>query len=235
MAAFVLIHGAWHGGWCWQRVAPRLRAAGHEVYTPTLTGLGERAHLASPAIDLETHVTDVLAVLSYEDLHDAILVGHSYGGAVATIVTDRVPDRIARLVYLDAPIPTAGQCLLDVLNPAQAAAFRASAARDGDGWRFAPNAPAALGLDDPADVAWAGPRLTPQPLATFTQPVRLTGAGSGVPRAYVFCAPARPGSRLPEFAAQALAAGWRYQEITTGHDAMISEPAETATALLALT
>ncbi|MCC6627116.1 MAG: alpha/beta hydrolase [Chloroflexi bacterium] len=234
MAVFVLIHGAWHGGWCWQRIAPRLRAAGHNVATPTLTGLGERAHLASPAIDLETHVTDVLAVLRYEDLHDVILVGHSYGGAVATLVTDRVPDRVARLVYLDAPIPRDGQCLLDVLTPAQAADFRARAARDGDGWRITPNAPAALGLDDPADAAWAGPRLTPQPLATFTQPVRLTSAGDVIPRAYVFCAPARPGSRLAEFAAQARAAGWAYQEVATGHDAMITAPAATAAALLAL-
>jgi pimeloyl-ACP methyl ester carboxylesterase len=234
MATFVLVHGAWHGGWCWRKVTPLLRAAGHEVHAPTLTGLGERAHLASPAVDLELHARDILATLECEEIREAILVGHSYGGAVATIVADRAPGRAARLVYLDAPIPRAGQRLLDLITPEQAADFQERARRDGDGWRFAPNSPAALGIDDPADVAWVAPRLAPQPLATFTQPIRLTGAVETVSRAYIFCAPARPGSLLSQFAGQARDAGWAYREIAAGHDAMISAPAATAEALLAL-
>src|SRR5438128_128006 len=102
MATFVLVHGAWHGGWCWKRVTPLLRAAGHEVYATTLTGLGERVHLASPNVGLALHVQDVVGVLEYEDLRDVILVGHSYGGIVISGVADRVPERLRHLVYLDA-------------------------------------------------------------------------------------------------------------------------------------
>jgi len=162
-----------------------------------------------------------------------VLVGHSYGGIVATVVADRAPERLARLIYLDSPVPSDGQSGLDLITPAQVADFQARAAA-GDGWRFSPNSPAALGIDDPADAAWASQRLTPQPLATFSQPVRLTGAGASVPRAYVFCAPARPGSRLAEFAAEARAAGWAYAEIAAGHDAMISAPVALAAALLSI-
>jgi pimeloyl-ACP methyl ester carboxylesterase len=234
MATFVLVHGAWHGGWCWRRVATRLRAAGHQVLTPTLTGLGERAHLATPAIDLDLHVQDLLATLTAEDVRAAILVGHSYGGVVATMVADRAPARLAGLIYLDAPIPAHGQCLLDLITPDQADEFLARARQLGDGWRIGPNLPAALGVVDPADSTWVAARLTAQPLVTFTQPVRLSGAGDHLPRGYLFCVPARAGSRLREFAAQARAAGWAYQEIDAGHDAMISAPEATAAALLAL-
>jgi len=234
MSTFVLVHGAWHGGWCWRKVTPLLRAAGHDALTPTLTGLGDRAHLASPAVDLELHVRDLLATLEAEDARDIVLVGHSYGGVVGTVVADRAPERVARLIYLDAPIPADGQCAADLIAPAQFADFQDRAQRTGDGWRFAPNPPAALGLDDLADIAWAEPRLTPQPLATFTQPARLTGAVGGVARAFLFCAPARAGSLLPEFAARARAAGWPYAEVAAGHDAMIAAPAATAAALLAL-
>ena len=114
MATYVLVHGGGHGGWCWQRLAPLLRAEGHDVHTPTLTGLGERSHLVRPETDLDTHVTDVAAVLEYEDLTDVILVGHSYGGMVITGTADRVPDRIAQIVYLDAASPRDGQSLVDV-------------------------------------------------------------------------------------------------------------------------
>jgi pimeloyl-ACP methyl ester carboxylesterase len=115
MATYVLIHGGWHGGWCWARVAPILRAAGHDVYAPSLTGLGDRVHLLSPSVRLETHIEDVLGVLSYEDLRDVVLVGHSYGGMVITGVADRAADRVSHLVYLDAFVPRDGECLLDLL------------------------------------------------------------------------------------------------------------------------
>jgi hypothetical protein len=153
---------------------------------------------------------------------------------VATVVADRAAERVARLVYLDAPIPNDGQCLIDLIAPAQAAEFHERARVDGDGWRVAPNSPAALGIDDPADAAWVATRLTPQPLATFTRPIRLTGTVEGVPRAYIFCTPARPGSILVRFAEQARAASWAYREVAAGHDAMIGAPAATAEALLSL-
>lgn len=225
MATFVLIHGAWHGGWCWQRLMPRLTEAGQRVIAPTLTGLGELAALAEPTVGLERHVQDILAALPSAADGPVVLVGHSYGGLVATVVADRAPERLAWLVYLDAPVPVDGQCLFDLITPSQADEFRARVARSGDGWRLAPNSPTALGLEEPADIAWAEAHLTAQPLATFTQPVRLSGAGASVPRAYLFCTPARPGSRLIEFAGAASAAGWYYREIEAGHDVMVSKPA----------
>src|SRR6266516_1091932 len=117
MATFVLDHGGFHGGWCWKRVTPHLRAAGHEVYAPTLTGLGERCHLASPETNLSTHIQDILNVLSYEDLTDVVLVGHSCSGMVITGVADRAPERVTRLVYLDAFVPEDGQALRDLFRP----------------------------------------------------------------------------------------------------------------------
>src|SRR5262245_38762532 len=117
MVAFVLVHGAWHGGWCWKKVAPLLRQAGHEVYTPTLTGLGERSHLVHPEVRLETHIRDVLQVLEFEDLRDVVLVGWSYGGMMVPGVADRAAERLRHLVYLDADVPGDGQCSLDLEPP----------------------------------------------------------------------------------------------------------------------
>jgi pimeloyl-ACP methyl ester carboxylesterase len=234
MATFVLVHGAWHGGWCWQRAAPLLRAAGHEVVTPTLTGLGERSHLAYPTIDLSTHVQDLIATLEYDDLRDVILVGHSYGAVVITATAEQAADRIAQLVLLDGPIADDGQAVRDLLGPGAWADFQARAAREGDGWRIPPNSPAALGITDEVDAHWVAARLTPQPIKTFEQPVHLASAAArALARAYIFCAPPRPGSILNQFAARARAAGWRYHELTTGHDAMVTQPRELAAALLA--
>src|SRR5215831_5722049 len=137
MATFVLVHGAWHGGWCWKKVTPLLRAAGHEVYTPTLTGLGERVHLASPKVDLTTHIQDVVNVLDYEDLHEVVLVGHSYGGVVIAGVADRVPSRVGHLVYLDAGVPHNGEGYLDLL-PNLRALIEEDSRLNGDGWRVPP-------------------------------------------------------------------------------------------------
>src|ERR671920_1676946 len=125
MTTFILIHGSMHGGWCWKRVAPLLRAVGHDVYTPTLTGLGERVHLAHPDVDLDTHIRDVLGVLKFEDLHDLVLVGHSYGTMVITGVADRVPERIGHLVYLDGAMASDGQAVLDFFPPEWRASRRA--------------------------------------------------------------------------------------------------------------
>ena len=141
MATFVLVHPAWFGGWCWKKVVPLLRAQGHEVHTPTLTGLGERAHLATPEVGLSTHIADVVNVMSYEDLGDVVLVGNSSGGNVITGVADRVPERIAQLVYLDAFVPADGQGIVDMLPPDRRQTVEALVQAEGDGWlwpRFSP-------------------------------------------------------------------------------------------------
>jgi pimeloyl-ACP methyl ester carboxylesterase len=188
VATFVLVHGGGHGGWCWGPLARRLRDAGHDVHTPTLTGLGERAHLLTPEIDLDTHVTDVAGVLFHEDLHDVVLVGHSYGGTVVTGVADRSPDRLRALVYLDAARPRDGQSTLDLLgNPT----FEQAGGRIVDGvelFLFPDGAaPQHYGVTDPAVAAWMAPRLTPHPWRSFAQPLRLTGAGDRVPRYHIAC------------------------------------------------
>src|SRR5205823_8870769 len=137
-ATFVLVHGGFHGGWCWRRVTPLLRAAGHEVYTPTLTGLGERAHLARPEVSLHTHVQDVLGVLAYEDVQGVVLVGWSYAGMVITAVAEQAADRLAHLVYLDASVPEDGQAALDLLDPATRAAREERVRMEGEGWQMLP-------------------------------------------------------------------------------------------------
>ena len=161
MSTFVLVHPAWFGGWCWARLAPLLVANGHDVRTPTLTGLGERAHLARPEIGLETHVQDVVNVFEYEDLRDVILVGNSSAGVVITGVADRVPERIANVVYLDAFIPEDGQSMLDMIPPDRRTPMLALVESEGEGWlvpRFAPTpwdkfVPEAWGITDKADLA----------------------------------------------------------------------------------
>ena len=171
MSTFVVCHGAWSAAWAWKKVRPLLRAAGHEIFTPTYTGLGERAHQVARSINLETHIGDVLAVLDCEDLRDVVLVGHSYGGMVATGVADRAAERIAKLVYLDAFVPENGQSVFDML-PAQERTRRQEAARaEGDGWLLPPNPPPS---DTSAeDIAWITPRRRWQPIGTFAQPLVL--------------------------------------------------------------
>jgi pimeloyl-ACP methyl ester carboxylesterase len=191
MATVLLIHGGWHGGWCWRWVAPRLRAAGHEVVTPTLTGLGDRAHLVGAlgdSIDLDTHVRDVVELLGYDDLDRVVAVGHSYGGMVLTGVADRAPARLAHLVYLDAFLPADGQALFDLLRPERREALTEAARQHGGGRLVPPPPPAMLGVTDEERAAWLAVRLTPQPLRTFTQPLRLTvPAPASPPRSYVHC------------------------------------------------
>src|SRR3954447_6789466 len=172
MATFVLVHGAWLGGWVWKEVAALLREAGHEVYTPTLTGLGERSHLANREIGLDTHICDVVQVLEYEDLWDVVLVGHSYGGMVITSVADCVPDRLAHLVYLDAFVPDDGQSLHDLVPTDGSTRDREMARREGDGWRIPLEEPWCMGTNDV--LRWMHPYPTDQPLRSFDQPLYLT-------------------------------------------------------------
>ncbi len=218
MATFVIVHGAWGGGWAWRRtVAPLLEQAGHTVYTPTLTGLGERAHLGGPAVNLDTHVQDVVNVLFWEDLHDVVLVGHSYGGMVITGVADRAGERLQQLVYLDAMVPAEGQSLADLVDPGAQAEMIKQAQENGDGWKLPPS-PISPDLS-PEMRAWAEPRRGVQPLQTFIQPFQATGhQGADLPRLYVLCtAPAgdafaRIAARLRDDPA------WRLEEFATGHN-----------------
>jgi len=234
MATFVLVHGSMHGGWCWRRVAPLLRAAGHEVYTPTLTGLGERVHLAHPDIDLDTHIADIVNVLAFEELTGVVLVGHSYAGAVITGVADRVPERIAHLVYLDAVVVSDGQAVLDLFPPEIRAARRAQVEAEGNGWRMLPPDPAAWGVTDVDDAAWVRAKVVPQPFKTFIQPMRLADpAALAGPKTLIACtaAPAT-GWRDAAIARARAEPGWRYRALPTGHDAMVTMPRETVDLLL---
>ncbi|HEY0583389.1 MAG TPA: alpha/beta fold hydrolase [Chloroflexota bacterium] len=233
MATFVLVHGAWHGGWCWQRVASRLRTAGHEVYTPTLTGLGERVHLVHPGIDLQTHITDVVNLMHYEDLRDVVLVGHSYAGMVVTGVADRVADRVAHLVFLDAFLPQPGQSLHDILGPEMAGGQRAAADAEGDGWRVPPLVPI-FGIEGAADLAWATPKFTAQPLGTLTQGVQYRTPLEAQPftRTYIQAAGRDNGVFGPIAERLRGEPTWRVHVVDTGHDVMITRPAELTELLL---
>ena len=228
---YVLIHGAWHGGWCWTRLSPLLRAAGHAVYAPSLTGMGERKHLARPGINLDDHIQDVIQLLEMEDLQDVVLVGHSYGGMVVTGAADRVPQRIGKLVYLDAFVPANGKCALDYVVPERAAAFRAAGQASG----LIPPPPLSLwGLTDPKDADWAKPREVMHSLHTMTQPIRLANEAAlgRMPKTFIYCSTPATGS-FDAFAAKYRAdPAWRFHELKTGHDAMILKPQELAALLL---
>jgi pimeloyl-ACP methyl ester carboxylesterase len=229
----VLVHGAWHGGWCWSRVIPRLIAAGHRVFAPTQTGLGERAHLLSTAITPDTFIEDIVNVIAAEELSDVVLVGHSFGGRSICGVADRMPERLHRLVFVDAALPESGKSAMDLTLP-ELRAERLKLAQDSSGGLSIP-APgaAAFGVTDAADAAWVERRLTPHPLATYTLPLMLKHpVGNGVPATYIRCTdPAYANTAASAAYAQAQP-GWTYLEIATGHDAMVTAPAELTQMLL---
>jgi pimeloyl-ACP methyl ester carboxylesterase len=218
MATFLLVPGSWVGGWAWRDVAALLRASGHEVFTPTLTGLGERVHLAHPNIDLDTHIHDILGVMHYENLAQVVLVGWSYGGMVITGVAERVPERLAHLVYVDAFVPYDGESGLDVVGPDFAQWLTERAQTLGEGWRIP---------HEPPDAD----RRTDQPFKTVLQPLVVNNpAATTIPRTYIRCTQT-DFANLPQNAARAQAAGWRYRELDTGHEPMWTMP-EALAALL---
>jgi pimeloyl-ACP methyl ester carboxylesterase len=234
MATYVLVHGGGHGGWCYTRVARILRDAGHEVHAPTLTGLGERAHLLNEDVDLDMHIRDVVALLFYEDLRDVILVGHSYGGMVITGIADRAVDRIGRLVYLDAANPVNGQSLVDVAGPIIEATRPLGQVVDGVELVLlpAPGAGAFYGVTNPDDMAWMDERLTGHPWRCFEQSLELTNEDAlwKIPQYHIVCSStlATRDRALIDEARQAN----RLWAIDTGHDLMITEPKKVADALL---
>jgi pimeloyl-ACP methyl ester carboxylesterase len=216
VATIVIVHGWWSGGWYFQAIARRLRAAGHEVYTPTVTGVGERVHLASPDIRLETHVLDIVNVLEYEDLHDVVLVGYSYGGMVVTPVADRVPGRVARVVYLDAFVPRDGESLADIM-PELTAQMEEIAREVGEGWRVPRDPP--------------HPRKTAQPIGPFRDRVSLRSPdAAALPRTYVlFSANTFPHAPvMARMARRAAEAGWRVLDLPWDHVAPETEEAALA-------
>jgi pimeloyl-ACP methyl ester carboxylesterase len=223
MSTFLICHGAWSAGWAWKKVRPLLRAAGHEVFTPTYTGLGERAHLISRTIDLDTHIADVLGVIDCEDLRDIVLVGHSYGGMVVTGVVDRVGDRIAKLVYLDAFVPGHGQSLFDMLPAQERERRQGESDANGDGWLLAPNPPPPDTA--PEDLAWITPRRRWQPIACFMQPLLLKNPNSSPPRSYIYCTRLGPADSFSQFARRFRSdPAWRFYEIDASHSPNVTAP-----------
>jgi pimeloyl-ACP methyl ester carboxylesterase len=238
MSTYVLVHGAWHSGESWKRVIPLLTAAGHQVFAPSLTGHGDKVHLLGPDVDLDTHVADVVRLITGEDLTDVVLVGHSYAGLVITSVVNEVPERIAHLVYLDAMVPEHGETAIDVIPMTQFLIDQA--AGTATPWRIPPlpemPPPAGLfGVTDPADQAWLRTMLSDEAIRCFQQPVRLNNpATTRIPRTHIECTVGAPPNRRPVAPVQPNGDPAQVWELPTGHDCMITMPAELADLLLKL-
>jgi pimeloyl-ACP methyl ester carboxylesterase len=230
---YVLVHGLGLGGWCWQRVANQLRLQGHNVYTPSLTGSAERSHLATAEVNLDTHITDVVSVMKWEDLHDVILVGHSYGGSVVTGAADRAADRIQRLVYLDAFILRDGESVLSLQPSERVQYYEDMVKQKGDGWLVFPNSAEFYGLRDPNDRKWVDELSVPQPFGTLQQPLSLVQKEKPkYKRSYIW-ASGFTHSPFVRFAERVREDDdWDYHELPAGHMAMISHPDEVTSILL---
>jgi|JI10StandDraft_1071094.scaffolds.fasta_scaffold94575_2 pimeloyl-ACP methyl ester carboxylesterase len=224
MANYLVCHGAWSGGWSWAKVRPLIEQAGHSILTPTYTGLGDRSHLASPAVDLELHIRDIQAVIEYEDARDLILIGHSYGGMVATGVADRMADRVRHLVYLDAFVPGDGQSLDDFTASGQVASPI-------DGWLLPPMPPAPDVT--PEDLAWTGPRRRHHPARCFSQKLRVAGAAPPFPRTYIHCTKKAGFDVFQQFADRFRGdPAWTFHAMDASHSPNITAPAALADLLL---
>ena len=225
MSTFVLVHGAWHGGWCWKKVAPILRRAGHDVFAPTMTGLGERVHLRGPEVGLDTHVQDIVNVLEYEDLNNVVLVGHSYGGMVVTGVAGRVAGRLAHIVYLDAHVPADGQSVIDLLG----------FTRPGYETEQWVDPPGNFGVKDEIDLAWVKAKMTPHPTRSMRQQVALPTPLEDLPirRTYVLAELEPLGTWFADNASKyETDPRWRFVRMQAVHDMMVTEPEQTAAILL---
>lgn len=221
MSDFVLVHGAWHGAWCWQRIVTPLWAVGHRAFAVTLTGSGERAHLLAPAVSLQTHITDVANVIEAEELHDAILVGHSYGGMVITGVADRLAARLKHLVYLDAVVPHPGESWSSSHSDETRSQRRQAIAATGT--IPAPD-PAVFGLTG-IDHAWVTRHQTPHPGGVYDEALHFDAARlAALPKTFVDCTAPALATIAGSRARVRSEPGWRVVEIATGHDAMVSAP-----------
>jgi pimeloyl-ACP methyl ester carboxylesterase len=242
-SAFVLVHPAWHGGWCWKKLVPFLRGARHEVITPSLTGLGERSHLLRRDIGLDTHVNDIVNAIAYEDMSRVILLGHSSSGAVVTGVADLIPERIGQVIYLDAFVPEDGQAVIDLIAPERRRMMESLVQAEGDGWllpRFAPPAWETIvrdiwGVRDEGDLQWMVRLLRPTPFRHFTDPIRRSNrSAEGLRRSYIRCTQF-PNPHFDRHAELAMnSAHWSYRELSAGHHPFVTMPRETAELLLEL-
>jgi pimeloyl-ACP methyl ester carboxylesterase len=214
MTKYVLVHSAWHGSWCWGRVRRLLISEGHEVFTPTLTGVGERSHLLSREVGLHTHIADVGNLMIWENLRDVVLVGHSYGGFVIRHVADQMPDRIRSLIYLDAFVPENGKAVFDDLTDNGERVRKLSVAH-GDGWRVPPN-PASFFM---------------HPLSSFEAPAQIIGRCDDIANIGYIWASGFDGP-FGQFYAKAAERGWWREELACGHDVMLDMPDELTTLLL---
>ncbi len=214
-ATFVLVHGAWHGGWCWRRVVDRLTARGHYVVAPTLSGAGERSHLTPDSISLTTQIDDVIGEIKWKDLDGIVLVGHSYAGMVITGVAEQLRDRVASIVYLDAFMPADGQSLFDLVHASPPSG------------PVAPPHPAAYFHVNSADSAWVESKLTPHPIRCFSEKLKVTGAYQNIPQKTYIRAPLFKNGAFDNSLAQCRAdRSWKTETVTCGHDVMIDQPAQ---------
>jgi pimeloyl-ACP methyl ester carboxylesterase len=232
MSTFVLVHGAWHGSWCWKRVRKTLQAQGHEVFTPTLTGLADRSHLLSRAVNLETHIQDVVNLIRWEELTDIVLCGHSYGGCVVSGVADRLSERTRALVYLDAFVLEDGENQMQHLPEVYARQFREGAENLGEGWKVPPVSAAAFNVNA-ADREWVDRQCTMQPIETMLQRLHFTGGIETIQHVtFIRAAGYSEGSPFPPFYEKANAKGWTTRTVPCGHDVMLDLPEELSALLV---
>lgn len=237
---FVLVHGAWHGGWCWRRVADALRARGHRVFTPSLTGLGDRAHLFSQDISLQTHVADILSVVEAEELSDFVLVGHSYGGLVISGVADTLRERVSHYVYLDARVPSdmspgASFSWSGLDTPETREARLKSVREQGKGVEFPPPPPSAFAVTKPSDVAWVQRHVKPMPVQTYIGTFTFKNSGSdGLRRTYIAAIKPSLAALVSTHNRIKSDPTWSFTTLEAGHDAVVTAPDELASLLLAV-
>ncbi|MBS7696507.1 MULTISPECIES: alpha/beta hydrolase [unclassified Chelatococcus] len=233
---FVLIHGSWHGGWCWSRVAPILRQHGASVFTPTLTGQGERSHLLNPDVGLRTHIDDVVQTLRFNGLRNVILVGHSYGGMVIRGVQDAAPDCIHALVYLDAHVPADGDSMCALAGPEVTERLRKRVEEEGSGWILPPSPASVFGTEDPKDAAWINCLSTPMAWKAYTDVLQLAKPSADAERkGYIRCVAHK--RTYFDLAADRHRgrAGWTVRDLAAAHNVMVTHPRLLAETLLTLT
>ena len=232
---FLLVHGAWVGGWNWRSVAQRMRTQGHDVFTPSLTGLGDRAHLMAPSVNLSTHIADILGIIESHELENVVLAGHSYGGMVISGVAARAAEKIKALVYLDAFLPENGQSALDLVSPERRTQFETSAAEHGEGWRIPPIPASVWGIEDPGQAAWLDRHSVDQPLAAMSEPVALTGDEKQVGKRIYVRASGYDPSPFKQFADRVAGDdAWTFRTVDSTHFLNVTRPDEVA-AILTIT
>jgi pimeloyl-ACP methyl ester carboxylesterase len=227
---FVLVHGAWHGGWCWRRVSDLLESKGHKVFTPTLTGLGERSHLMRAGIDISTHATDVISLMKWERLSNVVLCGHSYGGMVVSLVAEQMADKITSIVFLDAFVPENGDSMFELTNQTVRDSLTAATARGDLG---VPARPAAAFLVNEKDRTWVDSLTGAQPIGTMTEKLKLTGARETIGKKSYIRAAAYPNPGFDKALNRVkMDKTWRTYDVPCGHDVMVDMPERLAEILL---